>query len=182
MLKDLCYTTNESIFFTNLLNENGFNSINDSISGANVVKLFLKSKLDKLTLKKIWDLSSERKAPDLNKLEFFCACRLVALSQIGQELTMQNAINLNYKDVMPKFEGVVFDPNKKNTNNTINNRTNNIMNMGNSLQYNNNYGNQQRDNASKQNLNNMLNNFNFSQNSNASQTNTSNNTYFLFYY
>ena len=96
MLKDLSYTSNESLFYTYLLNENGFNSINDSISGTNVVKLFLKSKLDKFTLKKVWDLASERKAPDLNKLEFFCACRLVALIQNGQELTMDNAVKLNY--------------------------------------------------------------------------------------
>ena len=108
MLKDLSYTSNESLFYTYLLNENGFNSINDSISGTNVVKLFLKSKLDKFTLKKVWDLASERKAPDLNKLEFFCACRLVALIQSGQELTMDNAVKLNYKDVMPKFEGVYY--------------------------------------------------------------------------
>ena len=121
MLKDLSYTSNESLFYTYLLNENGFNSINDSISGTNVVKLFLKSKLDKFTLKKIWDLASERKAPDLNKLEFFCACRLVALSQRGEQLTKENAVNLNYKDIMPKFEGVYYDPNKKNANNVVNN-------------------------------------------------------------
>ena len=116
MLNDLCYTTNESLFYTYLLNENGFNSINDSISGKNVVNLFLKSKLDKGILKKIWDLSSVRKAPDLNKLEFFCACRYVALGQRGIELSHKNAVSLNYKDVMPKFEGITYDPNKKQQN------------------------------------------------------------------
>ena len=135
MLKDLCYTSNESLFYTYLLNENGFNSINDSISGANVVKLFLKSKLDKFTLKKIWDLASERKAPDLNKLEFFCACRLVALSQRGEVLNKENAVNLNYKDIMPKFEGVFFDKNKKISNNVMNNNSNNKS--DNMFQYNN---------------------------------------------
>ena len=68
MLKDLCYSTNESLFYTYLLNENGFNTVNDSISGANVVKLFLKSKLDKFALKKIWDLASERKLFHQNKI------------------------------------------------------------------------------------------------------------------
>ena len=157
MLKDLCYTSNESLFYTYLLNQNGFNAINDSISGANVVKLFLKSKLDKFTLKKIWDLASERKAPDLNKLEFFCACRLVALSQRGEQLTKENAVNLNYKDIMPKFEGVVYDPNKKNSNNVMSN--NNINNQNNMFQYNN-LGNQQNYNIPKQNINN---NYNFPQ-------------------
>ena len=52
MLSDLCYTSNESLFYSYLLKENGFNSVNDSISGQNVVKLFLKSKQDKGTLKK----------------------------------------------------------------------------------------------------------------------------------
>ena len=113
MFSDLCYTTNESLYYSYLLNENGFNSINDSISGANVVRLFIKSKLDKNALKKIWDLSSVRKAPDLNKLEFFCACRFVALCQTGRELTFENAVALNYKDLMPRFEGVSYNPNKK---------------------------------------------------------------------
>ena len=121
MLSDLCYTSNESLFYSYLLKENGFNSVNDSISGQNVVKLFLKSKQDKGTLKKIWDLSSVRKAPDLNKLEFFCACRYLALSQRGEELTHQNAVSLNYKDVMPTFEGVYYDPNKKTQNSISNN-------------------------------------------------------------
>ena len=176
MLKDLCYTTNESQFFTYLLNENGFNTINDSISGANVVKLFLKSKLDKLTLKKIWDLASVRKAPDLNKLEFFCACRLVALSQRGEQLTKENAINLNYKDVLPKFDGIYFDPNKK-SNNTANtnfnsNNTNKNENMFN------NFGNQQNNNLNSQNLGNMFNNYNFQQNYN-SNNNMNNNMNFI---
>ena len=115
MLSDLCYTSNESLFYSYLLNENGFNSITDSISGQNVVKLFLKSKQNRDTLKKIWDLSSVRKAPDLNKLEFFCACRYLALSQRGEELTHKNAVSFNYKDVMPTFEGsspVLLDRNK----------------------------------------------------------------------
>ena len=116
MLSDLCYTSNESLFYSYLLNENGFNTVTDSINGNKVVNLFLKSKLDKGLLKKIWDLSSVRKAPDLNKLEFFCACRYVALAQRGEELTHQNAVSLNYKDVMPKFEGVYYDPNKKQQN------------------------------------------------------------------
>ena len=163
MLKDLCYTSNESLFYTYLLNENGFNSINDSISGANVVKLFLKSKLDKFTLKKIWDLASERKAPDLNKLEFFCACRLVALSQRGEVLNKENAVNLNYKDIMPKFEGVFFDKNKKISNNVMNNNSNNKS--DNMFQYNN-LVNQKNNNIQSQNLNNMFNNYNFQQNFN----------------
>ena len=142
MLSDLCYTSNESLFYSYLLKENGFNTTTDSISGNNVVKLFLKSKLDKGILKKIWDLSSVRKAKDLNKLEFFCACRYVALSQRGEELTHQNAVALNYKDVMPKFEGIYYDPNKKQQNPiSQNNGLNNSMfsyNTSNSTNFNNN--------------------------------------------
>ena len=183
MLKDLCYSTNESLFYTYLLNENGFNTVNDSISGANVVKLFLKSKLDKFTLKKIWDLASERKAPDLNKLEFFCACRFVALAQRGEQLTNENAVNLNYKDAMPKFEGVHFDPNAKNNNNIVNNNINNSNNNANMnknmFQYNN-FGNQQNNNnLNNPNLIGMLNNFNFQQNfSNNNNKNMNNNMNF----
>ena len=158
MLNDLCYTSNESLFYTYLLNENGFNSINDSISGANVVRLFLKSKLDKGTLKKIWDLSSVRKAPDLNKLEFFCACRYVALGQKGEELTHQNAVSLNYKDVMPTFEGVYYDPNKK-SGNPISN-SNNFNNFNNNNMFNNFKNNTQ----SK--IGNIPNTYNYQQNLN----------------
>ena len=142
MLNDLSYTSNESLYYSYLLNENGFNTINDSISGANVVKLFLKSKLDKGALKKIWDLSSVRKAPDLNKLEFFYACRFVALAQRGEELNHQNAVSLNYKDVMPKFEGVYYDPNKRKGNSTSNN--NNFNSNNNSILSDNGIGNNER--------------------------------------
>ena len=196
MLNDLCYTSNESLFYTYLLNENGFNSINDSIGGNNVVNLFLKSKLDKGILKKIWDLSSVRKEPDLNKLEFFCACRYVALAQRGEELTHKNAVSLNYKDVMPKFEGIIYDQNKKQKNSNINsnnynnmfsyNNTSNFSNMKLNTQnnqsgygYNNiNFNNNKTLNNNMFNnygANNITNNYNY-QTNNITKTQQTNNT------
>jgi len=58
-------------------------------------------------LKEIWDLSNVRKAPNLNKLEFFSACRYLALFQNNQT---HNLIlyNDNHK-FMPRFEGISYN-------------------------------------------------------------------------
>ena len=53
-----------------------------------------------------------RRTPDLNKLNFIYACRYAALFQIGEVLTYESEEALNCKDVMPKFVGVSYNPNK----------------------------------------------------------------------
>ena len=53
------------------------------------------SLLEQVKLKEIWDLSNVRKAPHLTRIEFFSACRYVALSQNNQALNLNNLLVFN---------------------------------------------------------------------------------------
>ncbi len=58
-------------------------------------------------MKEIWDLSNVRKAPNLNKLEFYSACRYLALYQNNQTRNLL-LFNNNHK-YFPKFEGISYN-------------------------------------------------------------------------
>ena len=107
-MNPIVYSNKENQFYSFLLATNNSNLGSDYINGGDVVKLFMKANLDKNILKIIWDLSSKRKAKDLNKDEFFYACRLITLAQNNQLLTEQNVIKLNNSNLIPSFNGVSF--------------------------------------------------------------------------
>ena len=107
-MNSIIYSPKENQFYSFLLATNNSNIGSDYINGSDVVKLFLKANLNKDILKAIWDLSSKRKAKDLNKDEFFYACRLITLAQNNQMLTEQNIIKLNNSNLIPYFNGVSF--------------------------------------------------------------------------
>ena len=127
---NIIYSEIEKEYYTYLLHNYNSNKGSDFIGGGDVVKLFLKANVDKNILKTIWDISSFRKARDLNKEEFFYACRNIVLAQERKNLNKQNIIELNNKNILPKFEGINFQ-NKNINNNNFNMKNNNNFMMNN---------------------------------------------------
>jgi len=128
---NIIYSEIEKNFYTYLLHNFNSNKGSDFIEGGDVVKLFLKAKnVDKNTLKRIWDISSFRKERNLNKEEFFYACRNIVLAQERKNLIKENVVELNNKNLLPKFEGINFQ-NVINVNNNFNNNNNNNFNNNN---------------------------------------------------
>ncbi|KAK3245714.1 hypothetical protein CYMTET_44734 [Cymbomonas tetramitiformis] len=61
------------------------------ISGVEAVRFYQRSKLDKVTLRKIWDLSDTASIGVLTKEQFIASLRLVALAQNGGQLSSEVA-------------------------------------------------------------------------------------------
>ena len=74
------------------------------LSSQTIQKLMALSKLPNDTLAKIWALAANKKW-ELNKDDFFVACRAVALAQKGVPVTNENLMQV--RDVaLPYFEGI----------------------------------------------------------------------------
>ena len=96
-------TSDEIIFYERLflmgdINKTGY------ISSTMITKLMSLSKLSNDILAKIWNIASNGKR-ELNKDDFFVACRCVSIAQKGINLTPETL--MQYRDVpLPFFEGV----------------------------------------------------------------------------
>ena len=95
------YSKKEETFFNKLYIDN---KESQYIKGNEVFALFMKTKLPKNILKVIYDISSKRKQPNLNKDEFYMACRYVALAQKGIKLDEDHFYNCTVD--LPYFEGI----------------------------------------------------------------------------
>lgn len=81
------YSKKEEIFYSLLFDQHKHGLF---VQGKEVFELFMKSNLNRNQLKQIWELSSVRKMPNLNKEEFMTSCRFVALAQKGFQCSEDN--------------------------------------------------------------------------------------------
>ena len=84
--------------------------LND-LGGQVVVPFFLKSKVDKGTLKQIWSLSCGQSL-NINKEQFFTALRYIVIVQGGDQTVSKEGLvaKMNMQLGLPRFEGVPLTP------------------------------------------------------------------------
>lgn len=100
------FNIHEQVYYNDLFNQFRSNNDDEFISGMDVSKLFNKSQLDRGFLKEIWDKSSTRKQPNLDKVEFFNACRYVAIYQNNMRSNESTDYSGDKFVVLPKFIGI----------------------------------------------------------------------------
>eukprot|EP00871_Galdieria_phlegrea_P000839 jgi/Galph1/1756/GphlegSOOS_G450.1 len=102
--KYLQLTSEEERLFASLFREASGGS--GTVLGRDAVQFFGRAvDVDRATLKKIWDIADYRNAGELRRDEFYLALRLVAIAQLGYEVSKKTLKEFIGKELFPEFKG-----------------------------------------------------------------------------
>ncbi|EME29269.1 epidermal growth factor receptor substrate 15 [Galdieria sulphuraria] len=82
-----------------------------TVLGRDAVQFFGRAvNVDRATLRKIWDIADYRSAGELRRDEFYIALRLLAIAQLGYEVSKKTLKQLIGKDLIPELKGYSNEP------------------------------------------------------------------------
>lgn len=82
-----------------------------TVLGRDAVQFFRRAvNVDRATLRKIWDIADYRSAGELRREEFYIALRLLAIAQLGYEVSKKSLKQFIGKELMPELKGYDNEP------------------------------------------------------------------------
>jgi len=82
-----------------------------TVLGRDAVQFFGRAvNVDRATLRKIWDIADYRSAGELRREEFYIALRLLAIAQLGYEVSKKTLKQFIGKELIPELKGYSNEP------------------------------------------------------------------------
>ncbi|GJQ13582.1 hypothetical protein GpartN1_g5373.t1 [Galdieria partita] len=82
-----------------------------TVLGRDAVQFFGRAvNVDRATLRKIWDIADYRSAGELRREEFYIALRLLAIAQLGYEVSKKTLKQFIGKELIPELKGYSMEP------------------------------------------------------------------------